>query len=68
MLTSHIATGWLQDLPVLSRVLTGIEDPTYECVDMTGLERAFRERGLLDRTDVFVFSDWWFRAGKVDYA
>ena len=27
VLTSHIATGWLQDLPVLSRVLTGIEDP-----------------------------------------
>jgi hypothetical protein len=67
VLTSHIATGWLQDLPVLSRVLTGIEDPTYECVDMTGLERAFHERGLLDRKDVFVFSDWWFRAGKVDY-
>ena len=39
-----------------------------ECVDMTGLERAFAERGLLDRPDVFVFSDWWFRAGKVDYA
>ena len=68
VLTSHIATGWLQDLPVLSRVLYGIEDPTFECVDMTGLERAFAERGLLDRPDVFVFSDWWFRAGKVDYA
>ena len=27
VLTSHIATGWLQDLPILSRVLTGIEDP-----------------------------------------
>ena len=27
VLTSHIATGWLQHLPVLSRVLTGIEDP-----------------------------------------
>jgi len=67
VLTSHIATGWLQDLPILSRVLTGIEDPTYECVDVTGLERAFRERGLLDRSDVFVVSDWWFRAGKVDY-
>jgi hypothetical protein len=68
VMTTHVATGWLQDLPVLSRLLTGIEDPTYECVDMTGLERAFAERGLLDRQDVFVFSDWWFRAGKVDYA
>ena len=27
---------------------------TYECVDITGLERAFVERGLLDRHDVFV--------------
>jgi hypothetical protein len=68
VVTTHIATGWLQDLPVLSRVLHGIEDPTYECVDMTRLERAFAERGLFDRPDVFVFSDWWFRAGKVDYA
>lgn len=68
VLTTHIATGWLQDLPILSRVLTGIEDPTYECVDLTGLERAFAERGLLGRTDLFVFSDWWYRAGKVDYA
>ena len=34
---------------------------------MTGLERAFRERGLLDRHDIFVFSDRWFRAGKVGY-
>lgn len=67
-LTTHIATGWLQDLPVLSGILTGIEDPTYECVDLTGLERAFAERGLLGRADLFVFSDWWFRAGKVDYA
>jgi len=67
VLTTHIATGWLQDLPVLSRVLTGIEDPTFECVDLTGLERAFAARGLLGRADVFAVSDWWFRAGKVDY-
>ncbi len=68
VLTTHVATGWLQDLPGLSRILTGIEDPTYECVDLSGLERAFAERGLLDRSDLFVASDWWFRAGKVDYA
>jgi len=68
VLTTHIGTGWLKDLPGLSRTLTGIEDPTFECVDFTGLERAFAERGLLDSKGVFVFSDWWFRAGKVDYA
>ena len=68
ILTTHIATGWLQDVPGLSKTLTGIEDPTFECVDFDGLERAFAERGLLDRTDLFVLSDWWFRCGKVDYA
>jgi hypothetical protein len=68
VVTTHIATGWLQSMPVLSRVLHGIEDPTYECVDMTNLERAFAERGLLDDPNLFVFSDWWYRAGKVDYA
>jgi 4-amino-4-deoxy-L-arabinose transferase-like glycosyltransferase len=68
LVTSHIATGWAQRVPGLSTVLVGIEDPTYECIDLDGLERAFAERGLLDRRDIFVFSDWWFRAGKVDFA
>jgi len=68
VLTTHIGTGWLKDLPGFAKPLEGIEDPTFECVDFTGLERAFAERGLLDRKDLFVFSDWWFRAGKVDYA
>ena len=29
--------------------------------------RLWDERGLIGRSDLFVFSDWWFRAGKVDY-
>jgi hypothetical protein len=68
VVTSHIATGWLQAVPGLSRILVGTEDPSYECIDFDGLERAFAERGLLGRSDVFAFSDWWFRSGKVDYA
>lgn len=74
VLTTHTATGWLKDLPGLAKPLQGTEnpndpnDPTFECVDFTGLERAFAERGLLDRKDIFVFTDWWFLAGKVDYA
>ena len=65
---SHAATGWLKDGPAgLARALAGDRDPTLECIDFTALERAFAERGLLERRDVFVFSDWWFRAGKVDY-
>lgn len=68
VVTSHVATGWLKDGPGwLARALAGEKDPTLECVDFTALESAFAERGLLDRRDIFVFSDWWFRAGKVDY-
>jgi hypothetical protein len=65
--TSHVATGWLKDVPGISRALAGDKDGTLECVDFTALERGFAERGLLGRRDLFVFSDWWFRAGKVDY-
>jgi hypothetical protein len=66
--TIHVATGWLKDGPPwLARALAGDEDPTLECIDFSALERAFAERGLLGRRDVFVFSDWWWRAGKVDY-
>lgn len=67
--TSHVATGWLKDGPDwLATALAGEKDSTLECVDLTSLEGAFAERGLLDRRDLFVFSEWWFRAGKVDYA
>jgi hypothetical protein len=65
---SHVATGWLKDLPGLAGALAGDKDGTLECVDLAELEGAFAERGLLGRKDVFVFSEWWFRAGKVDYA
>ncbi len=69
LVTSHVATGWLKDgRGWLARALQGEKDPTLECIDFTALERAFAERGLLDRRDLFVFSDWWYRAGKVEYA
>jgi len=66
--TTHVATGWLKDGPAwLTTALAGEKDPSLECIDFTALEGAFAERGLLGRRDVFVFSDIWFRAGKVDY-
>jgi hypothetical protein len=67
---SHVATGWLKDGPAwLAAALGGDRDPTLECIDFAPLEAAFAERGLLPAApDTFVFSDWWFRAGKVDYA
>jgi hypothetical protein len=69
LVVGHVATGWLKEGPDwLARALAGDKDPTIECIDFTALERAFAERGLLGRRDIFVFSDWWFRAGKVDYA
>ena len=66
--TAHVATGWLHDGPAwLARAIEGQHDPTIECVDLTNLEAAFASRGLLDRRDLFVFSEWWFWAGKIDY-
>jgi hypothetical protein len=68
IVTVHVATGWLKDGPAwLGRALAGDNDPTLECIDWTSLEGALAERGLLGRSDVFVFSEWWFRAGKLDY-
>src|SRR5262245_1086255 len=68
VITTHEATGWIKDLsPVVARRLQGDNDPTFECIDFTPLEKAFAERGLLDAKDIFVFSDWWHRTGKVDY-
>jgi len=68
VVTTHEATGWLKSLsPAVARRLRGDKDPTFECIDFTPLESAFAERGLFDAKDIFVFSDWWHRAGKVDY-
>ena len=68
IVTVHVATGWFKDGPGwLGRALAGDNDPTLECIDWTSLEDALAERGLLGRSDVFVFSEWWFRAGKLDY-
>jgi hypothetical protein len=69
VMTGHVAAGWLQSGPSwLASALAGDKDGTLECVDLTSLESAFVERGLIDRRDLFVFTEWWFRSGKVDYA
>ena len=69
IVTVHVATGWFKDGPAwLGQALAGDNDPTLECIDFTSLEGALAERGLLGRPDVFVFSEWWFRAGTLDYA
>jgi hypothetical protein len=69
VMTGHVAAGWLKNGPSwLADALAGDKDGTLECVDLTSLESAFAERGLLDRRDLFVFTEWWFRSGKVDYA
>jgi len=63
---THTATGWLTR--AAPSWLTARADGTEECVDWALLEPALRERGVLGRRDVFIFSDRWFRAGKADYA
>ena len=69
VMTGHVAAAWLKSGPAwLADALTGDKDGTLECVDLTSLESAFAELGLLDRRDLFVFTEWWFRSGKVDYA
>lgn len=66
--TGQVARGWLtQGTTWWTGLVRRGEDPSLECVDWTALQAAFAERGLLDRPDVFVFSDWWYRAGKVDF-
>ncbi|MGH7584032.1 MAG: glycosyltransferase family 39 protein, partial [Gemmatimonadales bacterium] len=52
----------------VSRWLSAGNDATIELIDYDALDSAFRERGLLDRPGLFVFSDRWYVGGKVDYA
>jgi 4-amino-4-deoxy-L-arabinose transferase-like glycosyltransferase len=52
----------------VSHWLAAGNDATIELIDYTQLATAFRGWGLLDRKDVFVFSDRWYLGGKVDYA
>ncbi len=66
---THTATGWLAAVPApLARPFAGLPDPTLECVDWTELPGALAQRGLLGRRDVFLFTDRWYRSGKVEYA
>ena len=68
--TTHAATGWWNRLGPqwLSAKVGEPDDPTLECLDYTTLESALAQRGLLERTDLFVFTNRWFQSGKVDYA
>jgi hypothetical protein len=67
--TTHSVTGWARNgLGGISRWLAGGNDFTVDVIDYTALEDAFRDRGLLGRRDLLVFSDKWYVAGKVDYA
>jgi len=63
---THTATGWL--VRIAPAWLASRPDGTVECTDWALLEPALRARGLLGRSDTFIFSDRWHRSGKVDYA
>lgn len=68
--TTHASTGWWSRLGPqwLSAKFGEPDDPTLECLDFTPLEGYMREHGFADRKDLFVFTNRWFQAGKVDYA
>ena len=51
----------------VSRWLAAGNDATIELIDYKDLLTAFRNWGLLNRKDVFVFADRWYVGGKVDY-
>ncbi|MGH7593960.1 MAG: hypothetical protein ACRELE_08940, partial [Gemmatimonadales bacterium] len=61
--TGRFTTGF----GAVSRWLAAGNDATIELIDYSALETAFRGWGLLDRKDLFVFSDRWYVGGKVDY-
>lgn len=69
-LTTHSATGWWRAVGPqwLSEKFGEPDDPTLECLDYWTLSGALAERGLLERKDLFLFTNRWFQSGKVDYA
>lgn len=67
---THAATGWWRSVgPAwLSEKFGEPDDPTLEMLDYHTLAAALAERGLADRTDLFLVTNRWFQSGKVDYA
>ena len=70
VITTHSATGWWSALGPrwLAEKFNEADDPTLECLDYAPLAGVLDTHGLLDREDVFVFTNRWFQSGKVDYA
>ncbi len=62
--TGRFTTGY----GALSRWLASGNDATTELIDYTPLREALARRGIAKREGLFIFSDRWYVAGKVDYA
>jgi hypothetical protein len=67
--TTHAANGWwLELMPASLAAEAAPVDPTLEALDLAPIQSALAERGLLDRDDVFVFTNRWFLSGRVNFA
>lgn len=65
VLAGHVSQGWLT--PMLPERLRG-EDDTKELVDWRPLGEILEAEGLLDRPDLFLVTNRWHQAGKLDAA
>jgi hypothetical protein len=68
LVSVQAATGrFSEGYGVVSSALADGNDPTIETLDYDVLLTEFTARGLLDEPGLFVFSDRYHVAGKVDY-
>lgn len=65
LLASHAATGWMQ---AVVPGLFSAGDPTLEALEWRELRPALEKMRLLDRPDLFVVTNRWHQAGKIDRA
>ncbi len=65
LLVGHAATGYGR---LLVPAVFAKGDPTLESLEWTPLRGELQRRGLLDKKRLFVISEGWIDAGKIDQA
>lgn len=70
LLISHARLGWLDPVirAVAGREVDLSEEPTLETMPFTPLRETLKNESLFENDEVFVVTNRWFLAGRIDHA